>query len=61
MHHVSAGQVTQQLAELVDVFPTVAELAGVPVSSAVDQTLSAALDGTSLAAAFADPSNPTGR
>ena len=63
-HHVSKGQVTQQLAELVDVFPTVAELAGVPVDSALidsafEQSLSAALDGTSLAAAFADPSNPT--
>ena len=44
----SVGQVTGVMAELVDLYPTIAELAGVPVTNE-------ALDGVSLAPIFEDP------
>ena len=44
----SVGQVTGGLAELVDMYPTVAELAGVPVRGE-------AVDGVSLVPFFQDP------
>ena len=52
----SAGRMAQGLVELVDAYPTVAELAGTPAPTD-------ALDGVSLAPFFADPSRltfPTG-
>ena len=49
----SIGRMARGLAELVDVYPTVVELAG--VTPAVDQ----ALDGVSLKPFFADPSRIT--
>ena len=44
----SAGQVTGVMAELVDLYPTIAELAGIPVTDE-------AIDGVSLAPVFEDP------
>ena len=48
----SAAKVTTVFAELVDIFPTLAELAGVPL----DQDDARRVDGTSLVPVFADPS-----
>ena len=48
----SHGKRTSQMAELVDVYPTVAELAGLPPPPDVD--------GTSLIRAFIDPTAPAG-
>ena len=44
----SHGKVTAGLAELVDMYPTIAELAGVPVTTE-------AVDGVSLVPFFEDP------
>ena len=48
----STGRTTRVLAELVDVFPTLADLAGVPLGSDDAHRV----DGTSLAPVFSDPS-----
>ena len=48
----SAGQTTSLMAELVDLFPTLAEIAGVPL----DPSEVRRIDGTSLAPVFEDPS-----
>ena len=47
-HKRSAGKVTGGIAELVDLYPTIAELAGVPVTTE-------AVDGVSLVPFFEDP------
>ena len=44
----SVGQVAGVMAELVDLYPTIAELAGIPVTDE-------AIDGVSLAPIFEDP------
>ena len=51
----SVGKETGVLAEMVDMFPTLAELAGLPDPRTVAG--SEGINGTSLAPAIADPSN----
>ena len=43
--YAAAGEVTQQLAELIDLFPTVAQLAGIPITTAAT-TATAAIAAT---------------